>query len=597
LTETSETCHTGFLCIRPASAIADNKETNMRENILIVGGVALGPKAACRCKRLNPEADVTLVDENRYISYGGCGIPYYVSGEVNNLDDLRATPYHAIRDAEFFRVMKGVTVRTRTRALAVDRAAKKLLIWDLAGGREENLPYDKLLLATGARPRIPRVEGRDLDGVFSLTRLEAAEAIRSACRNGAVNSAVVVGGGFIGLEAAVALSDMWGVKVSVVEMADQLLPGVLSPDLARMASHDCASHGVDVFTAEKVVRLTGKDRTVKSVVTEKREIPCELVIFAAGFVPNGDLAKAAGLAVTSFGAVIVDEHMRASDASIYAGGDCASVKNIITGKNGYLPLGSMANRQGRVIGTNLAGGSAIFPGYVGTWAVKLFSLSFCGAGLTAENARKEGFDAVGVSVEQLDRAHFYPEKSMMSLTLVADRNDGRVIGIQGAGPAGDALKARIDAVAGVLQYAKPTVEDISNLEVGYSPPFAAAMDIVNAVANVTENVLAGRFKPVTAGAFMELWNNRDKNRVFFIDARPAAAGKNVEARQPDWHAIPLEEIGARIAEIPRDRPVAVICNTGLRSYDGVLVLARHGITDVVNTMGGMQAALKMGLQP
>ena len=186
---------------------------------------------------------------------------------------------------------------------------------------------------------------------------------------------------------------------------------------------------------------------------------------------------------------------------------------------------------------------------------------------------------------------------MMSLTLVADRNDGRVIGIQGAGPAGDALKARIDAVAGVLQYAKPTVEDISNLEVGYSPPFAAAMDIVNAVANVTENVLAGRFKPVTADAFMELWNNRDKNRLFFIDTRPAAAGKNVEAEQPDWHAIPLEEIGARIAEIPHDRPVAVICNTGLRSYDSVLVLARHGITDVVNAMGGMQAALKMGLHP
>ncbi|MDR2054783.1 MAG: FAD-dependent oxidoreductase, partial [Desulfovibrio sp.] len=491
----------------------------MRENILIVGGVALGPKAACRCKRLNPEASVTIVDENRYISYGGCGIPYYVSGEVDNLDDLRATPYHTIRDPEFFRAMKGVTVRAQTRALAIDRAAGKLLVRDLAAGREESLPYDKLLLATGARPRIPPVEGRDLDGVFSLTRLEAAEAIRAACRSGAVNDAVVVGGGFIGLEAAVALSDMWGVRVSVVEAADHLLPGVLSPDLARMASHDCARHNVGVFTGENVARLTGKGGTVGSVVTEQRELPCQIVIFATGFVPNGDLAEAAGIAVTSFGAVIVDEHMRTSDASIYAGGDCVSVRNIITGKNGYLPLGSMANRQGRVIGTNLAGGSAVFPGCVGTWAVKLFDLSFCGAGLTVEQARKEGFEAVGVSVEQLDRAHFYPEKSMMGLTLVADRNGGRVLGIQGAGPAGDALKARIDAVAGVLQYARPVVGDISNLEVCYAPPFAAAMDIVNAVANVTENVLAGRFQPVTADAFMELWSNRDKNRVFFIDAR------------------------------------------------------------------------------
>ncbi|MDR3358607.1 MAG: FAD-dependent oxidoreductase [Desulfovibrio sp.] len=569
----------------------------MRENILIVGGVALGPKAACRCKRLNPEASVTIVDENRYISYGGCGIPYYISGEVNNLDDLRATPYHTIRDAAFFRAMKGVTVRAQTRALGIDRAAKKLLVKNLVSGREESLPYDKLLLATGARPRIPPVEGRELNGVFSLTKLESAGAVRTACQNGAVNNAVIVGGGLIGLEGAVALADMWGVKVSVVEMADHLLPGILSPDLARMASHDCARHNVDVFTAERVVRLTGRGGAVRSVVTERREIPCEIVIFAAGFVPDGTLAESAGLAVTSFGAVVVDEYMRTSDTSIYAGGDCVSVKNIITGRNGYLPLGSMANRQGRVIGTNLAGGSAIFPGYVGTWAVRLFDLSFCGAGLTAENARKEDFDAVGVSVEQFDRAHFYPEKSMMSLTLVADRNDGRVIGIQGAGPAGDALKARIDAVAGVLQYARPTVADISNLEVGYAPPFAAAMDIVNAVANVMENLLDGRFKPVTADAFMELWSNRDKNRIFFIDARPAPAGKNVEAKQPDWHAIPLEEIGTRIAEIPRDRPVAIICNTGLRSYDSVLILARHGITDVVNAMGGMQAAMKMGLQP
>ncbi|MDR2573324.1 MAG: FAD-dependent oxidoreductase [Desulfovibrio sp.] len=569
----------------------------MRENILIVGGVALGPKAACRCKRLNHDAEVTIIDENHHISYGGCGIPYYVSGEVNNLDDLRATPYHTIRDPEFFRSMKGVTVRTRTRAISIDRAAKKLLVKDLGSGREENLPYDNLLLATGARPRIPPVEGHDLEGVLALTKLEAAEAVRMACQNGAVNSAVIVGGSFIGLETAVALADMWGIKVSVVEMANQLLPGVLSPDLARMALHDCVKRNVDVFTGEKIERITGKDNAVRNVLTEQREIPCELVIFATGFIPNSDLAKSAGLEVTSFGAVLVDEYMRTSDKSIYAGGDCVSIKNIITGKPGHLPLGSMANRQGRVIGTNLAGGSAVFSGYVGSWAVKLFDLSFCGAGLTVENARKEGFDAVSVSVEQLDRAHFYPEKSMMSLTLVADKGDGRVLGIQGAGPAGDALKARIDAVAGVLQYARPTIGDISNLEISYSPPFASAMDIVNVVANVAENMLAGRFQPITAEAFMELWAARAKNGVFFIDARPTVAGKTVEAEQPDWHAIPLEEIDARVAEVPRDGPVALICNTGLRSYDSVLILARHGIVNVVNVMGGMQAALKMGLQP
>lgn len=570
---------------------------NMPEKILIVGGVALGPKAASRCKRLMPDAEVTLVDENVYISYGGCGIPYFVSGEVQNLDDLRATPYHTIRDPEFFRAMKGVIVRNQTRALSIDRAAKTLLVKDVVSGKEEKLPYDKLVLATGASPRVPPVEGKDLKNVLSLTRLEAADAIRTACQEGKVNEAVIVGGGFIGLEAAVALADMWGVKVSVVEMMDQILPGVLSHSLARMAEHDCVSHKVDVYTSEKVLKLEGKDGAVSKVVTDKRELPAQLVIFAAGFIPNGRLAKDAGLDVAPFGAVVVDEHMRTSDPAIYAGGDCVAIRNIITDKLGYLPLGSMANRQGRVIGTNLAGGDATFPGYVGTWAVKLFEMSFCGTGLTVERARKEGYNAVGVSVEQLDRAHFYPEKNMMSLELVVDKPTRRVLGIQGACSAGDALKARVDAVAGVLQYARPTVEDISNLEVSYAPPFASAMDVVNVVGNVADNVLAGRFKPVTGDQFMELWKNRDQNHIFFIDARPAKAGQAVQARHPEWHSIPLEEIAARINEVPRDRPVALICNTGLRAYDSLLILARNGITDVVNSTGGMQAVSKMGLKP
>lgn len=567
----------------------------MPEKILVVGGVALGPKAAARCKRLMPDAEVTLVDENVFISYGGCGIPYYVSGEIQNLNDLRSTPYHTVRDAEFFRDMKGITARTQTRATAIDRAAKTLTVKNVVTGQEEKLPYDKLVLATGATPRVPPVEGKDLRNVLSLTRLEAAGAIRSACEEGKITEAVIVGGGFIGLEAAVALADMWGVKCSVVEMVDQILPGVLSNSVAQMAVHDCVAHKVDVYTSEKVVRLEGKDGAVSKVVTDKRELNAQLVIFAAGFIPNGQIAKDAGLEVAPFGAIVVDQHMRTSDPSIYAGGDCVAIRNIITDKIGYLPLGSMANRQGRVIGTNLAGGNASFPGYVGSWAVKLFDLSFCGVGLTVERARKEGFDAVSVSVEQFDHAHFYPEKAMMTLELVVDKASSRVLGMQGACANGDSLKARVDAVAAALQYSRPTVEDISNLEIAYAPPFASAMDVVNVVANVADNVLAGRFTPVTGDKFIDLWENRKENHVFFIDARPAAAGRAMQEKYPDWHAIPLEEVAARVNEVPKDRPVAIICNTGLRSYDSLLVLARHGITDVVNSTGGMQSVIKMGL--
>lgn len=566
----------------------------MGQKIIVVGGVALGPKAACRCMRLAPDSEITLFDENSLISYGGCGIPFFVGGDVDNVKELCSTPYQTLRDPSYFRDMKGFEVKTNTRVTAVDRKAKTVSTKNLLTGEEATYPYDKLVLATGARPRPADVPGAELKNVFTLTKLEAADAIRHLMEGRKVNSAVVVGGGFIGLEAAVAMADQWGVKVSVVEMMDQVLPGVLSKTLSDMARHDLESNDVSVFTGEKVLRMEGADGKVAKVVTDKREIEAQLVIYSTGFLPNGQLAKDAGLEVTSRGAIVVNEYMQTSDPDIYAGGDCCSIKNLITNEQGYLPLGSMANRQGRVIGTNLAGGSATFKGYVGTWAVKLFKKAFCGVGMTPEMARRSGFDSIGVLVEQLDKAHFYPQHDITALELVVEKGTKRVLGLQGSSANPDALKARIDPVAALLQHIKPTVEDISTLEAAYAPPFAAAMDVINAVGNAAENVLEGRCQVLTAGEFAELWKNRDKNNYFFIDARPQKAGDAVQAKHPDWHAISLEAIHTRWKEVPTDRPVAIICNTGLRSYDAVLCLARHGITNVKHTMGGMQAFLATG---
>lgn len=569
----------------------------MPEKILIIGGVALGPKAASRCKRVAPDAEITMIDENVYISYGGCGMPYYVSGEVQYMDSLRSTNAGVVRDAEFFRSMKGVNVLTQTRAQKINREKKTVLVKNLLTGEKRDLPYDKLVIATGSRGRVPEICGVALKGVLSLTRLEMADEIRKACEGGKISEAVIVGGGFIGLEAAVALADMWGVKTTVVEMTDQLLPGVLSPTLAKMAEHDCRAHKVDVFLSEKVVRCEGEGERVTKVVTDKRELPAQLVLFATGFIPNSALARDAGLKVAPFGGIETNEYLQTSDPDIYTGGDCAAIKNILTGQYGYLPLGSMANRQGRIIGSNLAGLKQTFPGFVGTWALKLFSLSFCGTGLTAPRAKQAGYDAIGVCIEQLDRAHFYPEKEMMSLELTVDKSTRRVLGLQGACKDGDAVKARVDAVAGVLEYAKPTINDISNLEVAYAPPFAAAMDAVNTVANVADNVVSGRFAAITGAEFMELWKNRDKNNVFFIDMRPPKASKPIEEQYGEWHAIPLEELASRLNEIPKDRPLALICNSGLRAYEGLLLLNNQGFKDAVNSMGGMQAVAKMGLKP
>lgn len=569
----------------------------MAKKIVIIGGVALGPKAAARCRRVDPEAEITMIDENLYISYGGCGMPYYVSGEVQNLDALRSTSADIIRDPIFFKEMKDINVLNQTRALSINRESRSVTVENLITGQRRDLPYDKLVLATGSRPRVPEICGITLKGVLALTRLEEAEEIRKACEGGKISEAVIIGGGFIGLEAAVALADMWGVKTSVVEMMDQLLPGVLPPIMGRMAEYDCRSNNVDVFTSEKVVRLEGEGDHVARVITDKREIPCQLVLLAAGFIPNNALAQSAGLELAPFGGIITDDHMRTSDPDIYAGGDCAATRSIITGEYGYLPLGSLANRQGRVIGTNIGGGNATFPGYVGTWSVKLFKQSFCGVGLTAPKAVLAGFDAIGVSIEQLTRAHFYPENDIMGLEIVVDRKTRRVLGMQGVCPDGDALKARIDAVAGVLEYAKPAVEDIANLEVAYSPPFSSAMDIVNTVANVAENVISGRMDAITGEDFMALWQDRHHNNVFFIDLRPPLASKKIEAKYPEWHAIPLEELHTKMKDIPRDRPIALICNTGHRAYDAMLQLKNHGYTDLVNSMGGMQTLAKLGMKP
>lgn len=570
----------------------------MAKRVVVIGGVALGPKAASRLKRLDPSAEITMIDRQTNISFGGCGIPYYVSGEVESLDALRSTNYGTVRTPEFFKVQKGITVFNRCEALAIDRQAQKVHIRHLQSGKEETLLYDKLVIATGSIPKMPPVEGRDLKNVFGLTTLENAHDVHDACASGKVKKAVIIGGSFIGLEACVALADMWGIETSVVEFMPQLMPGVLSANLAAMATHDLQSHGVAVYTSEKVLKLEGEAGQLKKVISDKRQIEADLVIFATGFAPNVELAKQAGLEIDAgCRAIRVNEYMQTSDPNIYAGGDCVATPNLVTGKPFCLALGSLANRQGRVIGTNLATETptAKFLGAVGTWAVKLFTMSFCGTGLTGERAKSAGFDAIAVGVEQLDRAHFYPEKEMMSLELVVDRSNRRILGMQGVCEAGDALKARIDTLAAMLQFGQPTVDDLANAEVAYAPPFASAMDVINAVANVADNCLAGHMIPISAKDFSQLWEHRAENNSYFIDCRPAVAGKAVEAKYPNqWHAVPLEEVEKCLPQMPHDRQIVALCNTGLRSYQVNLRLLQEGFTDILNVQGGMQALVKQG---
>jgi rhodanese-related sulfurtransferase len=294
--------------------------------------------------------------------------------------------------------------------------------------------------------------------------------------------------------------------------------------------------------------------------------------------------------------IIVDEQMRSSDPNIYSGGDCTVVRNLVTGGHGWFPLGSMSNRQGRIIGTNLAGGTARFPGAVGSWAIKLFEQNAAGAGLTLEAALREGYDAVSVHAEQVNRAHYYPGRAMMALELVVDRPSRRVLGIQGLSADGDGLLARVNPVA-VLLGRGCTVDDVCTLEVAYSPPFSAAMDVVNVAGNVADNLLAGRLKAMTLLEFKKLWEKGEAQDDFYIlDTRISQGAKPFMERFPDfWHNIPTEEVRQRINEVPRDKPIVLICNTGLRSYDVQLILDELGVRDTRSVSGGISGVKLMGM--
>lgn len=564
------------------------------EHVLVIGAVALGPKAACRYKRLRPHAKVTMIDKSDVISYGGCGIPYFVSGEVSESMQLRTTSFHMVRDTEFFKQVKGVDVMTGVEALFIDREARKVRVMDHNTGQESDMEYDKLVIATGSRPRRLNLPGEELEGVHYVSSIHDAEAIRDSVTKGAVEKAVVIGAGFIGLEMAEAFTDMWGVETTVVEIADQIMPRFVSPALAEMGKRHMQENEVSFHMGENVLRLEGENGRVARVVTDKRTIEAESVVISVGVIPCSGLAEKAGMDVHERGGVLVDEHMRTSDPDIYAGGDCALIRNLVTDNTFYLPLGSMANRQGRVIGTNLAGGDARFPGAVGSFAVKLFERALAGCGLSLETASMSGYDAMSVQLVQLDRAHFYPTKELMTLELVVDKKTRRVLGIQGFGSSGDAMVGRINAVASLLPR-KPVVEDISNLELAYSPPFSAAMDILNTLGNVADNALTGMNRGVGPDGFAELWENREEGECCFLDCREEADARPYCKKHPEhWRNIPQGEILNRLDEIPRDRAVVLVCNTGGRSYEAQISLDSEGFERVINVQGGMAGIKQWG---
>ncbi len=556
----------------------------MVKKIVIIGAVALGPKVACRLRRLDPKAQITLIDRDDLISYGGCGIPYYVGGDINDLEDLYKTSAHAIRDETFFKDIKGVDVMTRVEAVDIDRNNKQVKVRDLRNGEESALDYDKLVLATGAHAIRPPFPGTELPGVITISNLHDAEKIKSMMTQGKIGRAVVIGAGAIGLEISEALTDLWGIETTLIEMEDQVLPTLLGKCIARAVATELRKSGVNLLLEERVMQITKtEDYETLEVHTTSGVLPTDVVILAAGVRPNTDLAGRAGIALGRSGGILVDRRLRTNDPDIYAGGDCIELRNLVSGENTLMALGSLANRQGRVIATNLSGGSSHFTGTVGTFCVKVFELGVCKAGLTYRQAKETGFDPIYSAVAQPDHAHFYPNAEFIYVSLVADRKTRKILGIEAAGKHGDGVKARVDTVAVMLKNGVD-VDEICSLETGYAPPFASAMDVINNAGNSLDNILGGMNRPIDAADFLVEFS-RQSRRVLDIRGKREAQSF-VDKFGSRWINVPQNELRARYLEVPSDEPLYIICDTGARSYEAQVFLTTKGITDTLHVQGG-----------
>jgi len=545
--------------------------------VVIVGGVAAGPKVASKIIRLCPEAEVTIVEKGKLLSYAGCGLPYYVSGVVKEQKELMSTPVGAVRDPVFFQNVKNVKVLNETEATEIDRTGKRLRVRDLVQGRESWLDYDKLVLATGAKAVIPPVPGTNLSNVFTLQGVHDAEGIRTLLAQDKARDVVIVGGGLIGVEITEALVQR-GCRVTVVEMMPQILR-ILDPDMARLVEQHMESHGVKVLTGTKVEAIEG-DGVVRSVLTSAGRLAADMVILAIGVRPNVMLAQKAGLEIGRTGAVKVDDRMQTSDPDIFAARDCVECRDLMTDGPCFVPLGSTANRQGRVAAVNICGGQDRFPGVLGSTVLKVFDFCVGRTGLSESAAKAHGYDVVSAIAPAPDKAHFMPGAKLLILKLIADRASRKLLGAQALGPgAGD---KRIDVAAMALT-ASMIVDQLANADLCYAPPYAPAMDNIITAANVLRNKLDGYMEGVSAQEVHEM--QQKKQDFMFLDVRsPKEYEQN---RLPGSTLIPLGTLRGRLQELPRDKEIVTFCKISLRGYEAALILKAAGFQKVRVMDGGV----------
>ena len=544
----------------------------MKRRLVVIGGVAAGPKAAAKARRCDPEMEIAVYQEEDDISYAGCGLPYYISGVIEDREELISkTPGKFVQD--------GIKILKNRKIERIDIQSSTVTGRRIGSGETFTDHFDRLVIATGAYAIRPKIEGIDLGNVFYLRSIFDADAIYDKIRPSNIQNIVIAGGGYIGLEMAESFVRL-GKNVTIVELAPQILT-LFDEDFAGILQQYLEKKGVKIFTSEGIQALSSKEGKVTHVQTVSRRIEADMVLMSLGIRPQIELARQAGLRIGETGAIWVNEKMETSTEGIYAAGDCAETTHLVTGKKVWIPLGSTANKQGRVVGVNVCGGNAIFPGVMGTAVFKTFEFNVAKTGLNMREAEKEGFHPIQAIVRGYDRAHYYPGGKESVLKVIADCETGRILGGQaiGEGPS----DKFIDILTMAL-HAKMTCRELANVDLAYAPPFSPVLSPIIVAANVLSNKLDGKVKGIQAS---EVRGRLESTKEIFqvLDVREEDEVKAKKIPNSTW--IPYGELKKRLNELDKKKEIAVHCESGLRSYKACLKLQHEGFENVKNIDGGM----------
>ena len=557
-----------------------------QKKIVVVGGSAAGPKAAARARRLDENADITIVQKSHDLSMASCGYPYYVGGFFDDRNMLLTTPTGVVRDPKYYMNAKNIKALTGTEAININRKEKTVTMLNLASGKEEKISYDKLIVATGAVPKKPPIPGSDLKGITTLQSMEDADFLKQIGKEKNITKAVIIGGGLIGIETCEALQ-LAGIEITVIELLPQLLT-FLDWELAKLVENHVRSKKANVITDNGIAEFLGSDGKLTGVKLQNGiELPCELAVVAIGVSPNVKLAKDAGLDIGTAGGILVNEYMQTSDPDIFAAGDCVESFGIITGKKLHAPYGDLANLQGRVAGENAVLGKniATSPGTIQTGICKVFDFKAGSTGLSEKAARTAGFNDIETVINASPDKPGFMVGYLLVTKLVVEKKSGKILGAQCVGP-GDVSKQL--AIWAMAIKGNLTVDDMVNADLPYAPPFSLAIDHSIATAHIMQNKLSGLMTGISC--------KEVKDKI--------ASGVNsyiLDVRGPDEfeamrlgigeHLIPLGALRGRLEELPADKNAEIICycKISLRGYEAARLLYGHGWKNVKVMEGGIMA--------